>query len=895
MLMVKVIILFISLVLVASALAFPFNGTVTDVNGIALNNTYINVTVRDSNFNIVGYNSTTTNASGWFNMTVTEVTGGLYQPNIIHYNGSVVDFVGQTLPSFPSQIFSFQLDQTKFYLKPAGTIIITVINSTSGNVSFRYQIKDVKLGYPVAEAFTNPVANATVYLPRDRNYSIMVYPAASMPVSFNWNNFTATQSYSINSISSYNVTTRTLQKQFNTTLRLDRVSGYINYSGINGWTTFRVIPYLMEPGNMIDVNRGTLPNNLSEFTGGKDNHTLSNGFYNISLPATTETSNMMLFATATNGTSFYGAFKNVSLSYNNPAAELQINISMFGLLGASGNITQDTTTGGLINFTTALQQFDLLNSTNVSLTNVFAHVQAEVDYSNFGSIDFTWMTNIQQGAAAVFSLPLINATGVKKIDLFVSGGGSNYAPKSIAKTAAEIATNSSIALSSFNPQAIDSQLTASAISMALYLSNATCDLPNPSSDCLLGGSQTMDSFKPMSAILGGGKLSFRMGTGNIKIHYVNVDLLASGPPDVLFDSSTTSSASASTFDAAVRFGSGGPTIYDYVLVSLPYTETPGSGLNDASVVNISIPTLYDENWKVIWNVTTNGTNATNLAANNSHYSAFAEQWGMLLKSSACTTDQTLINTTTPCYIDTSSNVIWVRLPHFSGTGPAVTGTAVASTSTPNTGGGSSESSSSSSTSSAGSLPPEVSLEKEITITLPEPTITEGKIPFQEVLAYLKEGTKAKFMIKTSTKTTAEEHTITVTRVGPSFANFVISSTSQEVVLNKGASAELNLDGDTIPDLKLTLIDLNYALHFVNVSMELLTMGRAEMPQKPKEPEAVPQLPEKAKVVEITESSPVEEQRIFSPVYWVSGALILIVLLALFLKRKKSPHEIKKKK
>ena len=897
MVKISIVLLFLllSLVLVPSAFAFPFNGTVTDVNGIALNNTYINVTIRDSNFNIVGYNSTTTNASGWFNMTVTEVSGGLYQPNIIHYNGSVVDFVGQVLPAFPAEIFTYQLDQTKFYLKPAGTIIITVINSTSSNVSFRYQVKDVKLGYPVAEGFTNPVANVTLYLPRDRNYSIMVYPAASMPISFNWNNFTATESYTINSISNYNVTTRTLQKQFNTTLRLDRVSGYINFSGINIWSSFRVIPYLMEPGNIIHVTRGTLPFNLSAFNGETDVFTPTTGFYNISLPATTETSNMMLFATATNGSFFYGAFKNVSLSYNNPAAELQLsNISMFGLLGASGNITQDTTTGGLINFTTGVQQFNLLNSTNASLTNVFAHVQAKVDYSNFGSIEFTWMATIQQGAAAVFSLPLINATGVKKIDLFVSGGESNYAPKSISKTAAEIRTNSSIAFAAFNPQAIDTSLAASAISMALYLSNATCDVPNPSSDCLLGGSQTMDSFKPMSAIVGGGKLSFRMGTGSIKVHYVNVDMLASGPPDVLFDSSNTASASASTFDAAVRFGSGGPTMYDYVLVSMPYTETAGSGLDDSQNVNISIPTLYDENWKVIWNVTTNGTNSTNLAANNSHYSAFAEQWGFLLKSSTCTTNQSLQNTTTPCYIDTSNNVLWVRLPHFSGTGPSVTGTAVAASSPNNGGGGSS---SSSSASSAGSLPPEVSSEKEITISLPEPTTTEGKTQFQKVLAHLKEGTKAKFTIKTSTKTTIEEHTITATRIAPSFANFVISSIPQEVILNKGASKELDVDDDTINDLRLTLIDLNYALRFVNVSMELLTVGRAEITR---EPEVAPQLPEKSVETSVpvplpVEALPVEEQRALSLVYWVVGILSLIVLMIIFIKIKKLLHETKKKK
>jgi len=884
------IFLFLVLVLIGPVGAFPFNGTVMDVDGKALNNTYINVTVRDNGFRIVGYNSTTTNASGWFNMTVTEIANGMYQPSIIHYNGSVVDLVGQKLPAFPKDVFQFELSETKFYLKPAGTINITVINSSSGNVSFRYQIKDVRLGYPVAEAFANPVTEVIAYLPRDRNYSIMVYPADSMPVSFNWNNFTATQSYTINTISRYNVTTRTLQKQFNTTLRLDRVSGYINFSGIGGWSTFRVIPYLMEPGNMIDVNRGTLPFNLSAFTGGTDVFNAGSGFYNISLPATTETSNMLLLATATNGTSFYGAFKNVSLSYNSPAAEVQINISMFGLLGASGNISQDLTTGGQVNFTTALQQFDLLNNSNASLTNVFAHVEAEVDYSNFGSIEFTWMTNIEQGAAAIFTLPLINATGIKKMNLFVSGGASGFAPKSIAKTAAEIITNSSIALASFNPQAIDTQLASSAISMALYLSNATCDLPNPSSDCLLGGSQTMGSFKPLSAILGGGRLSFRMGTGNIKVHYVNVDMLASGPPDALFDNSATTSTSTNAFDAAVRFGSGGPTIYDYVLVSIPYSETSGSGLDDTQNVNISIPTLYDENWKVIWNVSTNGTNTTNLAGNYSHYAASQEQWKILLTQTTCTTNQSVLNVTTPCYIDTSDNVIWIRLPHFSGTGPSVTGTGAAAASSSS--GGLSSSRSSSSVSPAGPLPPEVSPEKEFTIVLPEPVITLEGVQVQSVLTYLKEGSKAKFTVKTSAKTIAEEHTITATGIRPSLANFVIASTPQEVILSKGESAELNIDDDTINDLKLTLVDLDYALRFVNITMELLTMGKAAVaPELPEERVRIPTPPP----VEIPTPLPLGEQRNFSSLYWSIGVLVFVALLAVIINRNKLFHKVRKRR
>ena len=58
-------------------------------------------------------------------------------------------------------------------------------------------------------------------------------------------------------------------------------------------------------------------------------------------------------------------------------------------------------------------------------------------------------------------------------------------------------------------------------------SNSTCDVPNPASSCLIGGSSSdMSSFNPMNAIMGGGKLSFRMGTSGILVHYVNVDMLS---------------------------------------------------------------------------------------------------------------------------------------------------------------------------------------------------------------------------------------------------------------------------------------------------------------------------------------------------------------------------------
>ena len=85
----------------------------------------------------------------------------------------------------------------------------------------------------------------------------------------------------------------------------------------------------------------------------------------------------------------------------------------------------------------------------------------------------------------------------------------------------------------------------------------------------------------------------------------------------------------------------GPTIYDYVLVSMPYTEgnTSTTGLNEDADINMSIPLLYDESWNVIWNSSTNGTSGTNLAGNNTHYSTHSTEWGVLMQENNCTRNQ----------------------------------------------------------------------------------------------------------------------------------------------------------------------------------------------------------------------------------------------------------------
>ncbi len=707
---IKAIKIFLFMILSVFVLTFVsadwyFYGHVYDANGNALYNATINITFwtmsPGSPPALAGYNSSTSNQTGWFNFSVTANESYFYKPVVQHFeenktDGSTpIDYVGQSLPHFPFPEFNGIRD-LDFYLREAGTINITAVNATGSPKNFQYIVKDTKLGYPIAEGFGNYVSQAIVYVPRDRNYTIQIFPNESMPVSYHWNNFSSTNDLNISTpsnninLSSYNATTHTLHKQFNCTENLVWVSGYaLNLTGeAPGYDEFTVIPFILEAGNMVYLGENAaMPYNMSAWRGGgaTDNYSLSTGFYNITLPGTAESATYILFATARNGNDYYGGYRNISLNYS--SSDEQVNFTMYKLMATTGwasstsNITMnDATTWQNVNISTARQQFNLVNASNNQTLSMSAHIEVTVDYSNYNATEFTFMTDISSGNAS-FYIPLLNAS-VKEINVFSQA----YAPRRVeAKTASQILANNNISMWMFNPGGIEEDIAEANIFIELHKSNSTCNVPSPDGSCQIGAfgpdeNQLRNEFNPLSAVIGGGKLNFRMGYSGIEVVYINVDMLASGPPDAEFDSSVTE-LMEDGFSAAVRFGSMGPTIYDYVLVGLPYTQgsTSQTGLNENADVNISIPYFYDENWNVIWNTATNGTNGTLLAGNYSHYSTYSDEWETLMGNNTCITNQSAINSTNPCYIDTTNNRIWIRLPHFSGTQPRIIGNVITAT------------------------------------------------------------------------------------------------------------------------------------------------------------------------------------------------------------------------
>jgi hypothetical protein len=647
---------------------FNFAGTTKYTNGTLMNGTNITVEVYQMLPNqgpsLVDSFTDISNENGTFNVTsITKNNNLFYKPIVRHFNGTTLDYIGPSLPEFPYQEMQ-NLGSINFYLREGATLNITAVNSTGGAVSFDYMVKDTKLGYPIAMRFgqgpNSGINQTTIYVPADRNYSIMIYPSNSFPVSYDLSNLTGQPEQR--------------DIQFNVSQMWKWVSGYVTYNGSANFTNLTIITFLLEPGNMISKDH-PLPSNMGLWTSNPRNDTFNatTGFFNITLPATTSGTSMLLFANAQKGTSYYGNFRNLTLavSSNNVTG---FNFTLYELLGSNSTINvEKAQQGGMnnVNISTKESSFYLTNGTTYPQN---AHIKIELDYTDVNGATFTYMTDIEQSDGGVFKIPVISHK-IDRINIF----SANFAPKKLSLEASDLATQPyNITLRTFRPGGVDNEIfTDLYIDMLMY--GSECDIPYPSANCSLISSTNLTEFNPLGVVMSGAKMSFRMrkASNNITIHYVNVDLLASGPPDAVFDSNSSDTA-ASTFAQAWRFGSEGPEIYDYVIIGVPYTEasTSETGYNDSADINLSIPYLYDDNWNIIWNQSA-GDNISDIQSNDTlkdFEDYLNTTYEVYLNGTGVTCNASDVNLTGLCYKDTTNNMLWFKILHFSGVGPENEGT-----------------------------------------------------------------------------------------------------------------------------------------------------------------------------------------------------------------------------
>jgi PGF-pre-PGF domain-containing protein len=525
---------------------------------------------------------------------------------------------------------------------------IELLYTTEKN--FNYMVKDVKLGYPIAEEFDSSGSQATIYVPADRNYSIMIYPDMSFPVS-----------YDLNNISDYD-SPKHVDIMFNTTEQWRWVSGYALFGGSADFEEFNIIAYLIEPGNMIGQGH-PLPYNMSAWrdTSTTDVFNSSTGFYNITLPGSMMTTDIMLFAvTNKSDNTYYGAFRNISLNFSD-ASVADFNFTLYTLPGTESVITLQGNEDK--NITVKKVSVQVNNESGGPISDN-AFTETIVDYTSIGGPSFSWMQDVDSDDNGIFMIPLLAAdVGVEKMNIY----SKNNAPKKTSFTAVEVATGAlEVNLSpQFQPKNPEGEEFMD-LFIDMVKSTPECDVPDYNRGaCSLfpqGEEKNMSNFDPFKIVMGGGKISFvmRKDSNNITVHYKNVDMMASGPPDALFDESAhNQTEQGSSLEMAWRFGSEGPEIYDEVLIGIPIDDN----VDLSAPVNLLLSNLYDDDWNAVWNVDANTT-----AQIPEDYQDFNLTWfNTTTNGMPCSTS----DNTAQCYINNGTRMVWLTIPHFSGIGPTV--------------------------------------------------------------------------------------------------------------------------------------------------------------------------------------------------------------------------------
>ncbi len=703
--------------------SFSFSGYVKNETGDYQNST--NVSIYEFTQGNNGpptesiITSSLTNENGIFILSGINASGGKnYKLRMIYYNqsdSSQALKIGTTLPQFPAEMYYPQsfggdiaqyefmrpptLNGTTFYLGPAATINVT---ATNGSVSqlFGYMLNEQQTGFPMISNAMENVSWVQMIVPISRTYSLMLIRANQQFSQYSvcdgsfMNNTACFAPPKSNS--TLNPTFEGQNINVNMDLRVNRIQMYgcINAIGnttnINNITAIlpRMLPWTgfvppMRPDTQ-DINLSSaLQLNYSD-----SRCPGSIARYNISLL----NSNYLIEFVGRNSTfgsggEYLGAFQNVSYQGQSVGTNNYINITLQRLSGsfiaASSAIDVNNT-----KFLIRIQ-----NSTGGAITQDKPHVDIHITNPVFGELTFI-VEDFTNGTFAL-SLPL-NSSAKAKIF-------SNNAPpkeKTLNLSQSELnitlttMTNGDAGFKKINSSGGFEMMNISdssfAINMRFLRSSTSCNVINPSTSCELT-TMTGTGFNPFKAMVAGKiNMEMKITSSNVVMTFYNFDMLAAKQPPMESVMNNQASSGATSARPIWEFGSFVPAdVYDYAIIGMPYSD---SNIDDSSNINISLSNLYDENWNVVWNGTRGDTqgnittnideylgNSNNRSYNSTGYRNFLNTLGI----SCSKTDPNLTGNspTSYCYVNTSSNIMYIRVPHFSGVAPLVTGNAPVSTTT----------------------------------------------------------------------------------------------------------------------------------------------------------------------------------------------------------------------
>lgn len=784
--------------------------------------------------------SVLSDSNGMFQFASLNGSASLYTLKIIRYgSGGCASLntscnatkISTILPAFPPimyypttadlPIFEFMrppsLNGTNFYLQPAAILRLSA-NNISNAQKFGYEVIDQVTGFPIDSNIMNSVTTKDIIVPTGRNMTVMF-----TRMSFGQNGFAFASFCDGTFLNDSNCPTPPISNSTIGTLTQGQITivnqsliisqyrlwgcvnvtaGY-NNSNVNltsiiprmvPWPGF-VPPIKSDLGDLNLSNQAQLNNSDSRCPGFL-------AFYNISVIGATGGVNYLIEFYAKNASNDagnpgsawnLGAFQNVSISNHT-----NINISLVRLVGSYNGTQSDVNTSKM--------RIRLQNSTGGAITN---SLNANIKIKNPVSGTITYM--IESMSNGVFLMPILNNSNWAKVMIFANDAPPkeitlNLSKNEINITLVTMTDGNGVGMKKINSSGGMEMINSSELNSTKninlrFLRNtgnwgSGCNVLDPDTTTCALTNTSAKNFNPLTALVAGKvNMEMKITSTNVTLTFVNFDMFAAKQPPMDSIINDNASSGGASNNQIWQFGSFAPiNTYESAIIGMPYQD---SVINDSNDINMSVPLLYNEDWQMTWNVSRGDTSA-NLSDDFTDYNSSSLYRNYLTAGGInCSKSDSNLNVIA-CFINLTTNMIYMRVPHFSGVGNNIIGTTAPSTAagtpvTTTSGGG-------------GGTPSSVTLTKVI-----------GADEFQKgAIRVLKETEAIKVFVPvvpvggTAAGAATESHLIVVTDIDSTAKKVTIEvrSATQTAVLSVGESKKFDANGDGYLDIlvKLNSID-----------------------------------------------------------------------------------------
>jgi len=638
----------------------------------------------------VGYGYT--DASGTVNISVIVPTEpqlytGPFQLKMTGYdeNNNAI-WTAPPIPPFPAEVITNFLEGQTLYLVPASTVYIVATNESAGEptmymANFSGGITDDKFGSSF-DSFWPPTqtTNRTVVLAKGRNYTLTIMKMWDDQTNLGVPPLTATiydTNLSENSVFSIVVNILTSEKY---------VTGNVTTADQNPDVVITDIFLYpagsgMIPGNMPPMQIMSNPDDFKGTLGYNITYPVLNSTetntteYNLTMIGSSNGLNYVVGIFGRNGTAndpnaqYYGIWQNFTAS-NDTQFDFDLQPLSGGYAAGGTAIPLNTTFINII----------LIHNQSGTMTGITqgggAGILTIKNHDRSGG-KITLQVMAQPDSEGSFKFPILQGSNAT-FQMF----NKQFAPKELI-----INTSATNGLNEFELKSFDmrqpgadgqsgAEITGETF-MAFYSYNAACNVQIPNAEaCQLfnfthnpdGGQQAR--FNPLRFMMGEKVNMMIVPPSGPSVYMIDVDLMASGPPDFNPPSGAEAEGMQGTrFSQLWKLGSTVPKmVFSYAYVGLPYQANQLS----TSAINITLEKLYDSNYNTLWNI-------GDYATSDSAMDALPEDFQDFLPSYACYFNVSepcqcsVTDTSGLCYINESNKRIYLNILHFSGDSPNVTG------------------------------------------------------------------------------------------------------------------------------------------------------------------------------------------------------------------------------